>query len=462
MKKEGRSFRSSILVILIALVLVAQMPLAVFAGQVDDNYDYVEVVDSGDTMNYNGGVIEENAGTVKDNSGDITYNEGTVGTNNGGIDYNGGVVKTNDGYIEDNSGSVKINNGYITENNGTVENNQGDITNNNGEITTNKGQIYENDGTVIKNNSDGVVQTNYGRVIENDGAVDSNEGTVEVNRGYVRNEGPERIGLVTIDYGKGIGTVTTNYGTVYNAGTVINNKGKVFCNGGNVINDQGEHYFRVWFLLPTDLPQNAWSYSVDKGFTSYRDFDRWLEKNSVGQLTFRLNRGYGWEYDMGAGGDPNGYKARLNSDGSFTIIIDRMHEWLQETFLIIPLKRIGFNSSAMSKRAAVPVIIRKVTYDLDGGAFNKGTEDEEVGIVERYIEQGTELTFNEIPEKDGYKFVCWEEVIPEEETTANDNAESKEDADAEEAVENEPPRYEENDKYLVTEDVEFKAIWEKV
>ena len=53
--------------------------------------------------------------------------------------------------------------------------------------------------------------------------------------------------------------------------------------------------------------------------------------------------------------------------------------------------------------------------------------------------------------------MCWEEVIPEdEEAASNEN-----DAVAEAEKTEQPPRYEENDKYLVTEDVEFKAIWEK-
>lgn len=480
------------------------------------------ILENKGTVNDNAGLIDNNKGQVGDNLGDISQNNGNVEDNsgyihesNGSVKSNSGMVSTNFGDIEENSGTVPLNEGYVYQNTGDIYMNNGELGINDGRVDENDGVIEENRGTVYNNidtietNSDTVihnegvidenrgivgdnsgvielnsneVNNNLGAIKENENTVYVNEGTVEKNKGYIaqntgtvkENHGEvdnqvkyEDLGDVAAEYETATnGIVEKNYGTVYNSGVVKVNKGKVFNNGGIIEDDQGEHYFRVWFSLPSTLPDAAWSYKVDKGFVSYRDFDRWLEKNSVGQMTFKLNKGYGWEYDFGAPGDKDGYRGKVNNDGSFTIIVDRMHEWLMNVALIIPLKEIGSNNTSGAKKVAAKteayVERRTIKYDLDGGAFNKGTEDEETGIVERVYVKDEEITFTEIPEKDGYVFKCWEEVLPEDEELTEDekvNEAGEVVEDEEEKVE--PRRFEKDDTFIVEEDITFKAIWEK-
>ena len=198
---------------------------------------------------------------------------------------------------------------------------------------------------------------------------------------------------------------------------------------------------------------------------------RYDAKNTTAIVSLESNpsTGYGWEYDLGAPGDKDGYRGRMNSDGSFTIIVDRMHEWLMNVALIIPLREIGSNNTSGAKKATAKsegaeayVEKRTIKYDLDGGAFNKGTEDEETGIVERVYVKDEEITFTEIPEKDGYVFKCWEEVLPEdEELTEDEKVKEAEEAVADEEEKEEPRRFEKDDTFIVEEDITFKAIWEK-
>ena len=518
--------KAGLLSVLLALVLVAQAPIVSFAAQVEDNIDeVVQEVSSGDTMdvnagtivenkgsvNANAGTIETNNGQVEENTGDIIKNNeivetnsGTVSTNFGDIEENSGTVQLNEGYISTSSGNIDLNNGDLEVNEGTVYENYGDIdenkntvndnvgtietnsnkvNNNEGVIGENTGVVYNNSGVVELNSNEvsyneGVIKenennitSNTGTVEKNKGNIESNSGTVKENHGEVNNQGKqEDFGDILVEYEDATdGIVEKNYGTVYNSGVVKLNKGKVFNNGGIIEDDQGEHYFRVWLSLPSTLPDAAWSYKVDKGFVSYRDFDRWLEKNSIGQMTFKLNKGYGWEYDTSASGDDDGYRGRMNSDGSFTIIVDRMHEWLMNVALIIPLREIGSNNTSGAKKATAKsegaeayVEKRTIKYDLDGGAFNKGTEDEETGVVERVYVKDEEITFTEIPEKDGYVFKCWEEVLPEdEELTEDEKVKEAEEAVADEEEKEEPRRFEKDDTFIVEEDITFKAIWEK-
>ena len=70
----------------------------------------------------------------------------------------------------------------------------------------------------------------------------------------------------------------------------------------------------------------------------------------------------------------------------------------------------------------------KITYDLAGG-----TLDGKTGTITEEYKYGTEITIAAAPARDGYKFLYWE-----------------------------GSQYNPGDKYTVTGDHTFKAVWQKV
>ena len=265
MKKTHRA----VLSILLVLALLATLPLTAMAegetvNQADNEtliQDYNEnlgnnvTVSNGVTVGTNYGLNMTNNGTVSNNgpfrtwSPTITNNNGTVKNNNGpssdsahggivennalgGIVENnqaGGIVKNNQtgGTIQSNSGLVGEKNEYGSLTTNSTSGNHGIVTNNNaggevcnregGEVTYNSGRVENYGGTVVNNKADGTVQYN-----EADSTVTYNHGTV----GTANTQGANgNLGTVEYNYIDGVvyniedhgkkGTVTTNFGTVY-------------------------------------------------------------------------------------------------------------------------------------------------------------------------------------------------------------------------------------------------------
>lgn len=201
------------------------------------NYGTIGTNNGKVSNNFAGGTVgkkDEETGKIVEGTG----NNGTIGTNNGTVISNNedGKVEINgaDGKIEINDGLVGIRNdagdptarestgnfGNIDVNNGTVTTNDGGVIDvNNGvvgimideEILTddgigNLGTVNTNNGMVTINGVDATVGTNNDIVFENYGKVETNT----IN-GIVYNETTQDQNDQDVT-----GTVTNNYGTVYN------------------------------------------------------------------------------------------------------------------------------------------------------------------------------------------------------------------------------------------------------
>ena len=436
MNRKLRFFLRQAVSLLTAGVLLFGSTALVAADDMEDSDPVIETL-AGE------GYSEENSGIIEENEGSLDINSGTINDNTGFVDENQGTVVDNNGWINSNAGTVEVNNSDISinEEEGTVGQNTGDIYENYGDITNNEGEVWDNYGSISLN--DGSVHDNHGTVKDNQATVyNGSEGTVEVNNGIVENGSVMVLPGFFIEFETG-GVVELNNGIVMNAGIVKTNKGKVFNYGGTIENDEGEEYYRIWLSTPGLPIDDVMTYTVDSGFVSFDDFDRWLEKNDTGELTVFLRAGYRFNMGIQHSGTVGHYKGQLLNDRTMKITFDELYKWLDHCTLLLPVERVW-----VSAAPKVTVSEYTVSFDLDGGAFNAGTPEEETGIVERKYSYGEEIVFSEIPEKEGYTFLCWEEQVPEEELEKD-------------GYDPEDYRYKEGDSYTVEGDITFKAIWEE-
>ena len=261
------------------------------SGYIDQNRGTVGTNDT--TINQNKGTVTDNNGTINTSNGKVFTNDGKIGTNaaNGIVGTNNNEVGTNKGTVTTNGedGTVGRNLGSIGTNEGTVKTNKSEITTNNGEVgdfdklnkvaekainngehiaditldTGNFGTITDNDGVIYYNGEGGTVTNNNGGILLNKDTVENNNvyvglnaGTVETNNMYVgQNAGTVETNNKRV--GMNIGTVVTNTinGIVYNettqdqndqdvTGTVTNNYGTVY----NLVPDNdGEPYYQATY-----------------------------------------------------------------------------------------------------------------------------------------------------------------------------------------------------------------------
>lgn len=214
MKKTHRTLLS----ILLALTLLASLPMTVLA---DEDPEPTHITESTQTNDQSGVIVDTDV-TVGTNTGKDVTNNGTI-TNNGteGGGTGSGTVDTNNGKIENNYGTVETNEGNVLKNDGTVE---------------------KNDGTVETNAEGGSIGANYGNVSTNEAGatVGLNIGTVAENRGEVADNGRYSVDGNEDENGEPA-VVHNNSGTVlYNNDTVDNiNGGVVSSNFGLVDNAAG-------------------------------------------------------------------------------------------------------------------------------------------------------------------------------------------------------------------------------
>lgn len=196
-------------------------------GTVNINNGKVTVVNSGE--------VEKNCGTIEKNTGDVGHFSTVDPSYNSGGNY--GIIIANEGRVLENGGEVRVpisteSSEYVNrEYNGTIVTNVGTVikNNENSTIQTNKDTVGDNAGTVNYNFAGGTVDTNNGTVDTNNGTVIINavDGTVGTNNNIVRdNYGKVETNTIngvvhnkTTDNQNGqnvTGTVTNNYGTVYN------------------------------------------------------------------------------------------------------------------------------------------------------------------------------------------------------------------------------------------------------
>ncbi len=221
MKKTHRA----VLSILLVLTLLATLPLTALADTqtVPDNTTVSPPMDvtTDQEMENNTGTIGTNGGTITNNGepqDDGTNSNPTSGTvqNN----FAGGTIVNNYGTVTDNKMETNDPSATIVYNYGIVQNNSGSdggvaVVENNM-----AGGIVQNNqagGTVVNNNAGGTVQYN-----EAGGTVTHNHGNVGTESGQ---GGNGNLGTVECNYIDGVvyniedhgekGTVTTNFGTVY-------------------------------------------------------------------------------------------------------------------------------------------------------------------------------------------------------------------------------------------------------
>jgi hypothetical protein len=184
------------------------------------------IVPEGRTLHLNGDVSASGI-TININNGGTVINHGgalTIGAAQhhadlidfttlrftGSLNIQGGGILTNDG------GTI-INPVFgIIDNDGTIINDDGEIDNH-GTIVNHYGSI-NNDGTITS----GITSDGWG-MIYNYAAI-NNRGTITIN------DGIENRGTITNDGG----TITIDFGTMHNFGTIINNDG-TFTNDGYII-----------------------------------------------------------------------------------------------------------------------------------------------------------------------------------------------------------------------------------
>ena len=268
MKKTHRA----VLSILLVLALLTALPLTAMAegeggGESGTPSEKVnETANANLSENYDKNTADNvtvaTDGKVGTNTGTITSNAGTI-TNNG--------VKPAEGQTADPaSGTVGLNKGF-----GTIENNYGTVVKNATSsappdvnktcgVTNNYGVIKENtgNGTVSTNHSGAIVEKNCSTVYDNFGKV-NNETRGYVNNNYANAEVINNGGEVGRNEKGGIvknysGKVDTNYGTV------IDNKGEVWQNYGEIaINPVGGTVSNNWSGGTIGLNQGTVSENIE-------------------------------------------------------------------------------------------------------------------------------------------------------------------------------------------------------
>lgn len=278
MKKTHRT----VLSILLALTLLASLPLTAMAEtKIDNNTETLDDVSYGKKMENNTGTIINNRGKIENNG--VEPEEGQP------VDPSSGTVVSNQefGKIKNNYGTVKANDPKGT---------------NTPTISNNYGVVEKNITDTNEPNYCGKVQDNYGLVGKVvDGELDTsgtfgNSGHVGNNRdgGVVVNN---KNGVVNQNDSAGDGTnpgVINNGGSVsYNHGTLENIAGQVHTNHGTVLNNYGTVGERP---SGTDTPDE-----YNWGTVETNHISGWVTNNITGESGYgegKVNTNYGTVYQV--------------------------------------------------------------------------------------------------------------------------------------------------------------------